>query len=54
MSKIAKKHYNNPTSHNEHLVNTAIECSKFNMKAKEKNRTSLSAQPKHYLTSFLN
>ena len=41
-SKLAKKHYdnnNNPTSHNKNLVNTATECSRLNIKAKEKNLT---------------
>ena len=44
-SKLAKKHYNNPTSHNKDmLVNTVTECPRLIIEAKEKNVTRLSAQ----------
>ena len=54
-SQLARKYYNNPTSHNKDLlVNTATEYSRLIIEVKEKNLTQLRAQlgdpniaPKH-------
>ena len=44
-SKLAKKYYNNPTSHSKDLlVNTITKCSRLIMGAKEKNVFQLIAQ----------
>ena len=44
-SKLAKKYYNDPTDHNKYmLVNTANECTRLIIAAKEKNLIRLSAK----------
>ena len=44
-SKLINKYYNDPTDHNNNLVvNTANECTRLIIAAKEKNLTRLSAK----------